>query len=50
MQDILSQIFDIIQSDTKASTLEFSFYEQLKFLAQLSWAGKKFYNLGAMCH
>ena len=24
----------------------FSFYEQLKFLAQLSWAWKKFYNLG----
>ena len=25
----------------------FSFYEQLKFCAQLSWASKKFYNLGA---
>ena len=25
----------------------FSFYEQLKFRAQLSWAWKKFYNLGA---
>ena len=25
----------------------FSFYEQLKFRAQLSWARKKFYNLGA---
>ena len=24
----------------------FSFYEQLKFWAQLSWAWKKFYNLG----
>ena len=24
----------------------FSFYEQLKFHAQLSWAWKKFYNLG----
>ena len=23
------------------------FYEQLKFHAQLSWAWKKFYNLGA---
>ena len=23
------------------------FYEQLNFLAQLSWAWKKFYNLGA---
>ena len=27
--------------------LYFSFYEQLKFCAQLSWAWKKFYNLGA---
>ena len=27
--------------------LYFSFYEQLKFRAQLSWAWKKFYNLGA---
>ena len=26
----------------------FSFYEQLKFRAQLSWAWKKFYNLGAL--
>ena len=25
----------------------FSIYEQLKFRAQLSWARKKFYNLGA---
>ena len=25
----------------------FSFYEQLKFRAHLSWAWKKFYNLGA---
>ena len=25
----------------------FSFYEQLKFCAQLSWAWKKFYNLEA---
>ena len=25
----------------------FSFYEQLKFRAQLSWAWKKFYNLGS---
>ena len=25
----------------------FSFYEQLKFRAQLSWAPKQFYNLGA---
>ena len=25
----------------------FSFYEQLKFCAQFSWAWKKFYNLGA---
>ena len=25
----------------------FSFYEQLKFRAELSWAWKKFYNLGA---
>ena len=25
----------------------FSFYQQLKFHAQLSWAWKKFYNLGA---
>ena len=25
----------------------FSFYEQLKIRAQLSWAWKKFYNLGA---
>ena len=25
----------------------FSFYEQLKFRAQLSWAWKKFFNLGA---
>ena len=25
----------------------FSFYEQLKFPAQLIWAWKKFYNLGA---
>ena len=25
----------------------FNFYEQLKFRAQLSWALKKFYNLGA---
>ena len=25
----------------------FSFDEHLKFHAQLSWAGKKFYNLGA---
>ena len=25
----------------------FSFYEQLKFRAQLSWEWKKFYNLGA---
>ena len=25
----------------------FSFNEQLKFCAQLSWAWKKFYNLGA---
>ena len=24
---------------------QFSFYEQLKFHAQLSWARKKFYNL-----
>ena len=24
-----------------------SFYEQLKFCAQLSWAWKMFYNLGA---
>ena len=26
---------------------DFIFYEQLKFHAQLSWAWKKFYNLGA---
>ena len=28
----------------------FSFYEQLKFCAQLSWAWKKFYNLGVWGH
>ena len=28
----------------------FSFYEQLKFRAQLSWAWIKFYNLGARTH
>ena len=28
----------------------FSFYERLKFHAQLSWAWKKFYNLAAWCH
>ena len=28
----------------------FSFYEQLKFRAQLSWAWKKFYNLQARIH
>ena len=27
----------------------FTFYEQLKFHAQLIWASKKFYNLGAKC-
>ena len=27
--------------------LKFSFYEQLKFRAQLSWTRKKVYNLGA---
>ena len=27
----------------------FSFYEQLKFHAQLSWVRKKFYNLRAIC-
>ena len=26
----------------------FSFYEQMKFYAQLSWGWKKFYNLGAL--
>ena len=28
----------------------FSFYEQLKFCAQLTWAWKKFYNLGTKHH
>ena len=27
--------------------LDFYFYDQVKFQAQLSWAWKKFYNLGA---
>ena len=28
----------------------FYFYDQVKFHAQLSWAWKKFYNLGAVSH
>ena len=44
---MINTIFERLKAKHFFIRQHFSFYEQLKFQAQFSWAWKKFYNVGA---
>ena len=44
---IINTVFESLKAGKVFIFQSLSFYEQLKFHAQLSWAWKKFYNLWA---
>ena len=47
---MINTTYESLKARTICILRHFSLYEQLKFRAQLSWAWKKFYNLGTCTH